>query len=64
MDAKVKDFPDLIKRNGGVVNTNHDHYLRAKMRIRQADRLERLEENVAGMQKTLDAILTLMLAAK
>ncbi|WEM34261.1 hypothetical protein [Xanthomonas phage X1] len=60
MDAKVRDYPDLIKRGGGVVNTNHDEYLRAKARLKQAKRIDNLESEVRGLHSKLDILIGLL----
>lgn len=60
MDAKVQDYPDLIKRNGGVVNTNVDEYQRARMRAQQVKRINTLESKVESMDGRLSEILSLL----
>ena len=59
MDYKVRDYPDLIKREGGVVNKNTDEYLRAKSRLKQAKRIDNLENEVRGLHSKLDQLLEL-----
>lgn len=65
-EAKVKDYPHLIKRNGGVINTDHNEYARAKTRQNQTMRITKLENQVGDMQGKLGEILSLLnqLAAK
>lgn len=60
MDAKVRDYPDLLKRGAGVVNTNNDDYLRAKSRIKQSKRIETLEKDVQTINSKLDLLLSLL----
>ncbi len=60
MDIKVRDFPDLIKRGAGVVNTNKEEYNRAKVRIKQAKRLDALEDEVKGLGNKLDHLIALL----
>lgn len=62
--AKVRDFPDLIKRGGGVVNTNNDEYLRAKSRNKQAKRIDKLEQDVRDVHTKLDLLIALMTEKK
>lgn len=58
--AKVRDYPDLIKRNGGVVNINQAEYARAKQRHQHTHRLEKLETKVCSMESKLGDILELL----
>lgn len=60
VEAKVADYPDLVKRNGGVINTNHSEYVRAKLRNVQANRLNKLEADVCEMGTKLGDILSLL----
>lgn len=60
MDARVKDYPDLIKRGAGVVNTNTDEYHRAKARLKQAKRIDNLESEVRGLHSKLDTLIGLL----
>lgn len=60
MDAKVRDYPDLIRRDRGVVNTNADDYLRAKSRIRQQKRIDNLENDLNEVSKKLDIVLAML----
>lgn len=64
MDYKVRDFPDLIKREGGIVNTNRDDYLRAKSRQKQAKRIDNLEEEVRGLHSKIDMLIGLLTNGK
>ena len=64
MDAKVRDYPDLIKRGAGVVNTNKDDYLRAKSRNKQAKRLDILEDEVKSVHNKLDVLIALLTEKK
>ena len=64
MEYKVKDYPDLIKREGGIVNKNNDDYLRAKMRAKQSRRIDSLENEVRGLHTKLDKLMELLSNAK
>lgn len=63
-EYKVRDFPDLIKRGGGVINTNQDEYHRAKARLMQAQRIDNLEGEVRGLHSKLDLLVELLQNAK
>lgn len=58
--AKVKDYPDLVKKDGGVINVNQDEYIRAKTRQKQQMRFAQLENKVNSMEENLHSILSLL----
>jgi hypothetical protein len=60
MEYKINDFPDLIKRGAGVINTNQSEYHRAKARIQNAKRIDNLEGEVRDIHKKLDILLGLL----
>lgn len=60
MEAKVKDYPDFIKRGGGVINTNANEYARAKARAYQFKRIDNLEDKMCDMQIKLGEIMSLL----
>jgi len=62
MDAKVRDYPDLIKRGAGVVNTNHDEYHRALSRNQQARRVDDLEKEVSALHIKMDKLIELLVS--
>jgi hypothetical protein len=64
MEYKVKDYPDLLKREGGVINKNNDDYLRAKSRLKQSKRIDTLENEVRGLHSKIDTLIELLNNAK
>lgn len=60
VEAKVEDYPDLIKRNGAVINTNHTEYFKSKIRQAQQNRINKLESEVCSLSKRLDNIIDLL----
>jgi hypothetical protein len=59
-EYKVNDYPDLIKRSGGVINTNFTEYAKCKKRLLKAKEFDTLKDRVDGLDSKLDMILNLL----
>lgn len=58
---KIKDFPDLIKVDGVVINTNDSLYQKARSRKKSMERIDNIEKRIAGVESKLDLILEKLL---
>lgn len=58
--AKIQDYPNLVKTNGAIINTDVDEYVRVKARRAQQKRFTSLEAKVANMDGMLTEILSVL----
>lgn len=61
---KVEDHPNLRKGNGSVIDTDIDAYNKRKQAIRNAKRLDTIEQNQHQLNDKLDLILSLLQGSK
>lgn len=57
---KVENHPNLRKGNGSVIDTDDDAYNKRKQAIRNAKRLDTIEQNQHKLNDKLDLILSLL----
>lgn len=55
-DIKIKNYPNLARNNGYIVNTNRDDYQNRLNAIKKQKELEDMKENIKDMQEKYDVI--------
>ena len=59
-DIKIKNYPNLARNNGYIVNTNRDDYQNRLNAIKKQKELEEMKENIKEMQEKYDEVQKLM----
>ena len=60
--SRIRGHADLVRpaNSGGVVNTNHEEWLKAKRRLAHVEKQKHLETRVSEIESKLDLILGLL----
>lgn len=53
---KVQDYNSLRRAEAGIVNVSSDEYFRAKQRVRERNRMSKLEEGYARMSSKMEIL--------
>lgn len=57
---KVVDHPDLIRRNGRIVNIDSEKYLAAKARYKRNAEIDELSSKINKLEKTIGDLVDLL----
>lgn len=55
-DIKIKNNNSLVKRNGGVINTDKAEYEEAKERAKRQQQIDKSLNNLVDLEKRMDDI--------
>ena len=54
--TKVKDYPNLEKSNGAVINTDNSEYTARLNQLNERQRIKQLEHNQKKLEDKLDVV--------